>query len=126
MSAVPAEWLDIAAEAGRNARAKRAGELAVVPVVARPLRYPAKKFFVVVEAAEIVGEELARLRRLDAGVLHGSFAEAEGYVTLPGRRGELAAESIFCGFHSLEEAQLYWAEARPGEPLTRLPRRRFQ
>jgi len=124
--AVPEEWLEIARGAGRQARLKLAGELLTLGVVERPHRYPAKRFFVLVAASEPVRLELARLRRPVRGVVHGSFAEVEGYVALGPQRGRVADEAIFCGFHNQAEAEAYWSEACPGEPLVRLPCRRFR
>ncbi len=107
------------------------GAADVVPEVVRPARYPAKHFFVVVAVADSVAAELAKLRRPASGVVFGSYCEADGYVIVPGRRGTLAPESIFCGFHSHErshvEAEAYWAAAQPvARDLLRLPRRRFR
>ncbi len=125
--AVPAEWLWIAADAGRAARGKLEGLLAMVPEVLRPDRYPAKKYFVVAAAAGAVAAELAIVGRPSCGYVAGSYCEAEGYVSVPGRRGTLAREAVFCGFHSLEEAEAYWAAAQPeARELVRLPRRRFR
>ncbi len=60
------------------------------------------------------------------GYVAGSFCEAEGDVTIAGRRGELAAEAVFCGFSTLETAEAYWAEVQGGMALLRLLRCRFQ
>jgi hypothetical protein len=125
--AVPAEWLRIATEAGRAARGKLEGLLVAVPEVLRPDRYPAKKYFVVAAAAGAVAAELAAAGRPARGYVVGSYCEAEGYVSEPGLRGTPAREAVFCGFHSLEEAEAYWAAAhREARELVRLPRRRFR
>ena len=127
VGAVPAEWLRIAADAGRAARGKLEGLLEVVPEVLRPDRYPAKKYFVAAAVAGTVAAELAVAGRPSCGYVAGSYCEAEGYVSVPGRRGTLAREAVFCGFHSHEEAEAYWAAALPGaRELVRLPRRRFR
>ena len=64
-------------------------------------------------------------RGADAGLGARSFADAEGYVSLPGVRGQLDPVAIFCGFVSEAEAEAYWEAANPGVALLRIPRRRF-
>ncbi len=81
----------------------------------------------VAAAADAVAAELAVVGRPSRGLVAGSYCEAEGYVSVPGRCGTLAREAVFCGFHSHEEAEAYWAAALPGaRELVRLPRRRFR
>lgn len=123
---VPAEWIEKAREAGSAARDYLAGTVRALPRLERSGRYPAKKFFVVLRAAPQVEAELRAARRPATGIVHGCFAEAEGYVSEAGSRGTLATEAVFCGFHSEAEAVEYWGAAFPDVDLLRLPRRRFR
>ena len=114
--------LEIARAAGRAAAEKRTGRIDVVPKIERPRGYGTKQWFVVDTPCAAVAAAVAAPT---SGLVRGGFAEAEGYVALPGVRGALAPEAIFCGFVSLAEAEAYWEAARPGTALPRLPRRRF-
>ena len=114
--------LAIARAAGRAAAEKRAGRRDVVPAIERPRGYGTKQWFVVDTPAAAVSAAVAVPPR---GVVRGSFADAEGYVSLPGVRGQLDPVAIFCGFVSEAEAEAYWEAANPGVALLRIPRRRF-
>ena len=114
--------LAIARAAGRAAAEKRAGRRDVVPAIERPRGYGTKQWFVVDTPTAAVRAAAGVPSR---GVVRGSFADAEGYVSLPGVRGRLDPAAIFCGFVSEAEAEAYWEAANPGVALLRIPRRRF-
>jgi hypothetical protein len=114
--------LAIARAAGRAAAEKRAGLRDVVPAIERPRGYGTKQWFVVDTPAAAFRAAAAVPSR---GVVRGSFAEVEGYVSVPGARGRLDPGAIFCGFVSEAEAAAYWEAANPGVALLRIPRRRF-
>ena len=125
-AAAELEWLAIARAAGAAAARKVSGETTVEPSIVRPVRYPAKLFFVVARPAAAVADEAALTRRPSRGLVVGSFAESEGYVTVPGERGSLCPTAVFCGFHTVGEAEAYWSAIFPDAELLRLPRRRFR
>ena len=102
------------------------GMLIIATSPLSPLRYLAKLFFVVARAAAAIAGEAAIVRRPSRGLVVGSFAESEGYVTVPGVRGSLCPAAVFCGFHTLCEAEAYWSAIFPDAELLRLPRRRFR
>ena len=47
-------------------------------------------------------------------------------MTVPGERGSLCPAAVFCGFHTVGEAEAYWSAIFPDAELLRLPRRRFR
>jgi hypothetical protein len=114
--------LAIARAAGRAAAEKRAGRRGTVPTIERARGYGTKQWFVVITPAAAVRAAAAVPLR---GVVRGSFADAEGYVSLFGVHGRLDPGAIFCGFVSEAEAIAYWEAANPGVALLRIPRRRF-
>ena len=120
-----ADELEVARAAGAAAGQELRGERASVPAVFRARGYGAKQHFVIIRAAVQVADELATRRRAAAGVVRGSYAEAEGYVCRSGARA-IADEAIFCGFRSRAEAVVYWEAAGHGEEVLPLPRRRFR
>ncbi len=88
----------------------------MVPVIHRPRGYGTKHWLVVDTPCAAVEADARGTPRLSRGIVHGSFAGAEGYIPCPASAGS---------FVSLPEAEAYWEAASPGQPAPRLPCRRF-
>jgi len=104
----PAWRLRQAREAGGQAFLKLAGRIPRVLRLQQVQGEAAKTFFVIVRGA-----------RGEVGLVRSNWPGVARYVL--DAEGRIAREVIFAGFHTQEEASIYFQSARPGEALVVLP-----